>query len=108
MKLIILDKESQEPALELTQDERGLAVSGGDARLVQALKLNQFKDLKEISDYLNSDPNGVYEARMDDEQEEEEEDRQPSPEEALNARMKPALDVLKDLMSRVKIGRAHV
>lgn len=100
MKLIILDKESQEPALELTQDERGLAVSGGDARLVQALKLNQFKDLKEISDYLNSDPNGVYEARMDDEQEEE--DRQPSPEEALNARMKPALDVLKDLMSRVK------
>jgi len=99
MRLSILNKQTQEPMLVLDQDDYGLSVVGGDTKLVQALKLNQFKDLKEIADYLNSDPNGPYLAQFEDEEEQPKPEDQQKP---LDDRMKPALQVIKEMMSRVK------
>jgi hypothetical protein len=100
MKLSILNKETQEPMLMLSQDDYGMSVVGGDPKLVQALKLNQFKDLKEIADYINSDPNGPYIAQPeDDDQKEEQEQSKPD---QLDERIKPALAMIKEMMTRVK------
>jgi hypothetical protein len=101
MKLEIVDKQSGEPALVLDQNEHGLSVVGGDARLVQALKLNQFKDLKEIADFINSDPNGPYVAQEAQEDQQQEE-QQPDQQQETDERIKPALQVLKEAMARVK------
>lgn len=99
MRLEIRLRQTQEPILQLDQDDYGIAVTGGDARLVQALKLNQFKDLKEIADYLNSDPSGQYEASFDEGQEPQAE---PDRADQLDERLAPAIQTIRELMSRVK------
>lgn len=104
MKLEILQKETGEPVLVLDQDDMGLAVVGGDQRLVQALKLDQFRDLKEIADYINSDANGPYAAQFEDQQQPEAEQ---DPAKQLDERMKPALETIRELLSRVQNRQAQ-
>jgi len=96
MTLTITNQESHEPVLVLDQNESGLQVVGGDASMVQTLSLGQFRDLKEISDYINSAGSG-FQASFDEASMGEDPQQNASPED----RMGPALNAIKDLLSRV-------
>lgn len=95
MKLDIFDKKTGQPVITLSEDERGMKVISGDAKMVNQLGLSQFNNLKEIADAINSDPNGQYSA-------EGEEDKSGDQAPDLEAQLKPALAHIKELMGRVK------
>jgi hypothetical protein len=93
MKLSIVNRQSNEPVLVLDQDEYGMKVVGGDAKMVDALKLGQFRDLKEIADYINSANSDLV--AIGDESQSQAQGQEP------DGRSQAALQIIKDLMSKV-------
>ena len=96
MNLTIIDSKSHEPLLVLSEDDKGISVVGGDPKMVQALGLQRFSSLKEISDYINSAESDVQ-AILDDQKDNQKPQENPD----MDARIKPALDLIRNLMSKV-------
>lgn len=101
MNLTVYQNSTQEPVLVLNEDAYGLKVVGGDPKLVKALKLDQFRTLKDIADYLNS-AGSPYQAIFDPKAEENANAQSSDPAEDLDERLKPAISILKELLSRVE------
>ena len=97
MRLTIIDSKSHEPMLIIEETDKGLQVVGGDARMVNALGLQKFSSLKEISDHINSAESDVQ-AIMDDGQDSQ---SQPDQNPDMDSRIKPALDMIRTLMQKV-------
>ena len=97
MKLTLLNTQTHEPILILSQDDAGMQVVGGNSQNVQRLGLDRFNNLKEIADYINSDGGGTLQAIMD------EKAGNPEPENAdQQSRISGPLKVIKDLLARVE------
>lgn len=94
MQLTIIDAKSQHPLLVLSEDDKGMSVVGGDPKYVQVLGLEKFSSLKEVADHINSAGSDVQ-AVFDQEQEEV----QDNPD--MDARIKPALELIRNLMQKV-------
>jgi hypothetical protein len=94
MKLTIIDKENNDPLVVLDDADGGLRVIGGNPKAVQALGLNQFRDLKSIENYINADPSSNLQAVAEDDPSEQE-----GP--GLDEKIAPALKMIKELMERV-------
>jgi hypothetical protein len=101
-QLAIVDKESGEPAVILSQDENGIEVVGGDERLVEELGLGEFESLEEMADAVNSSDDSPYEAVFEGEGDE------PQTTHAQQSdTMKACIDIIKDVLSRVKQRQAQ-
>ena len=97
MKLSILNVQTHEPILILSQDDAGMQVIGGNAQNVQRLGLDRFNNLKEIADYINSDGGETLQAVLD------EKAGDPEPKNASQEdRLSGPLKVIKDLLARVE------
>jgi hypothetical protein len=98
MQLTIIDAKSQAPLLVLSEDDRGISVVGGDPKYVQALGLNQYSSLKEIADHINSAKSDVQ-AIFDQQDPQEAQAQQNEPD--MDSRIKPAMQMIKQLMDKV-------
>lgn len=96
----------EEPVLILDQNESGMQVVGGDPKMAETLGLSRFKDLKEISDYINSAGSG-YQAHFDEESMNQDGRQEAEAGPEMDDRIAPALKTLKELMSRVQDRQAQ-
>jgi len=93
--------DNQQPVLVLEETAYGVQAVGGDPRYIEALGLNQFRTLKDIADYVNGAGQG-FQAVFDEESQNESQQEEPS----LDDQLAPALNILKEMMSRVQQRQA--
>lgn len=104
-KVTIFDMTTHEPVLVLSEDEKGIQVSGGDPRMVNSLQLNRFSSISEIFDYINSDPDSGLQAMYGDGNDANEDapaqEEEQSSEDQTMDKMKGALEIIRALMNKV-------
>lgn len=105
--LTISDKQSEEPLVILGEDDSGMSVIGGDPRQVKALGLNQFSNLKEMEELINSEEDSDIKASFEEDAVAvgEEENLNGKNNADFDDRIAPCLDILKDLMAKVDARR---
>jgi len=102
MILDIIDSENNDqPILSLSEDENGVSVVGGDAKLVSALGLDKMQDLKEIASFIN-DAGSNLQAMFQEGESPEEQDEPGEDNATMDERIGPALEIIKDLLKRVQ------
>lgn len=101
MNLTIMDLENNEPLVVLSEDEHGLKVVGGNPSMIEALGIGGMRDLKEVADFINSSGDPTVQAIFDEGY---------VPDEAnlpeLDELIRPALQIIKDLISKVEQRKA--
>ena len=101
MNLTIMDLENNEPLIVLSEDEYGMKVVGGDPSMIDALGLSKMRELKEVADFINSSGDPTIQAMFD---EGYVPDEKSLPE--LEELIRPALQIIKDLISKVEERKA--
>lgn len=110
MNLTIYDNESGQPILVLSDDSGKIEVTGGDPQMVDQLGIAEMTDLKEIADSINvqdGELQAVFDQASASEQEDDREDEEGGEEAELDARIAPALEIIKELLDRAKARQAE-
>lgn len=101
MNLTIMDLQNNEPLVVLSEDEHGLKVVGGNPSMVEALGIGGMRELKEVADFINSSGDPTIQAMFDEGYMPDEKNL---PE--LDELIRPALQIIKDLISKVEQRKA--